>query len=124
MSTLDFQRAFERVLPKSLYYENKPSLDWFFDGWVNGTAQPHYEIKTERTNRRAGNLRLSGKLLQKDAPEELVTSVPVYAELTKGDLRFVARVFADGPETSFVVKAPAGTKRLVADPYGTILTAP
>ncbi len=124
MSTLDFQRAFERVLPKSLYYENKPSLDWFFDGWVNGTAQPRYEIKTERTNRRAGDLRISAKLLQKDAPEELVTSVPVYAELTKGDLRFVARVFADGPETPFVVKAPAGTKRLVADPYGTILTAP
>jgi aminopeptidase N len=124
MSTLDVQRAFERVLPKSLYYEKKPSLDWFFDGWVNGTAQPHYEIKTGRAERRASDVRISGNLLQKDAPEELITAVPIYAELGKGELRFVTRVFADGPETSFVLKAPAGTRRLVADPYGTILTAP
>jgi hypothetical protein len=124
MSTLDFQRAFERVLPKSLYYDNKRSLDWFFDGWVNGTAQPRYEIRTARALRQGNDVRISGKLLQKDAPDELITAVPIYAELGKGDLRFVSRVFADGPETSFTVRAPAGTRRLVADPHGTILTAP
>jgi hypothetical protein len=124
MSTLDFQRAFERVLPKSLYYDNKRSLDWFFDGWVNGTAQPRYEIRTARTLRQGNDVRISGKLLQKDAPDELITAVPIYAELGKGDLRFVSRVFADGPETSFTVRAPVGTRRLVADPHGTILTAP
>jgi hypothetical protein len=124
MSTLDFQRAFERVLPKSLYYENKPSLDWFFDGWVNGTAQPRYEIKSGHAEHRASDVRISGKLLQKDAPGELITAVPIYAELGKGELRFVARIFADGPETSFTLKVPPGTKRLIADPYGTILTAP
>jgi hypothetical protein len=124
MSTQDMQRAFERVLPKSLYYEGKPSLDWFFDGWVNGTALPRYQLASVRWDRRGTVTRASGKLLQKDAPSELVTAVPVYAEGTKGDLRFVARVFADGDETSFTLAVPAGTRRLVIDPYRTVLTTP
>ena len=124
MSTLDMQRAFERVLPKSLYYEGKPKLDWFFDGWVNGTAMPRYQLSSVRFERRAAAARASGKILQKDAPEELVTAVPIYAELQKGGLRFVSRVFADGSETQFSFTVPAGTKRLVIDPNGTILTSP
>jgi len=124
MSTADMQRAFEHALPKSLYYEGKPSLAWFFDGWVNGTALPRYELSGVRFDRRSTTVRVSGKLLQKDAPEELITAVPVYAELAKGDLRFVARVFADGAETTFTLTAPTGTKKLVIDPHGTLLTAP
>jgi hypothetical protein len=124
MSTLDMQRAFERVLPKSLYYEGKPKLDWFFDGWVNGTAMPRYQLSGVRFERRAAGVRAVGKILQKDAPEELVTAVPIYAEVEKGDLRFVSRVFADGSETQFSLSLPQGTKRLVIDPYSTILTAP
>lgn len=124
MSTQDMQRAFERVLPKSLYYEGKAKLDWFFDGWVNGTAMPRYQLSSMRFERRAAGVRVSGKILQKDAPEELVTAVPIFAELQKGDLRFVSRVFADGSETQFSFIVPAGTKRLVIDPYGTILASP
>ena len=124
MSTGDLQRAFERELPKSLYYEGKPSLSWFFDGWVNGTAMPRYELSGVHFDRRSAALRVSGNLLQKDAPEDLVTAVPIYVELAKGDLRFVARVFADGNETPFAFTVPAGTKKLVVDPHGTILTAP
>ena len=124
MSTLDMQRAFERVLPKSLYYEGKPKLDWFFDGWVNGTAMPRYQLTNVRFNRRAAGVRATGNILQKDAPEELVTAVPIYAELQKGDLRFISHVFADGSETQFSLSVPQATKRLVVDPYGTILTSP
>ena len=124
MSTSDFQRAFERALPKSLYYEGKASLAWFFDGWVNGTAQPRYELAGVHFDRRGASVRVSAKLLQKDAPAELITAVPIYAELAKGDLRFVARVFADGEETAFTLTVPAGTNKLVIDPHGTILTAP
>jgi peptidase M1-like protein len=124
MSTADMQRAFERALPKSLYYEGKPKLDWFFDGWVNGTAMPRYSLTNVRLERRSGGLRATGKIMQKDAPEELITAVPIYAELAKGDLRFLTRVFADGAETPISLNVPPGTKKLVVDPYSTILTAP
>lgn len=124
MSTLDLQRAFERVLPKPLYYEGKPKLDWFFNGWVNGTAMPHYQLSSVRFEHRSATVRVSGKILQKDAPEQLVTAVPIYAELQKGDLRFISRIFADGSETQFSFTVPAGTKRLVIDPHSAILTSP
>jgi hypothetical protein len=124
MSTRDMQRAFERALPKSLYYEGKPSLDWFFDGWVNGTAMPRYQISGLKFEHKGTVVRASAQILQKDAPEELVTAVPIYAEIAKGDLRFVGRVFADGSETPIGVNVPSGTRRLVVDPHGTVLTAP
>jgi aminopeptidase N len=124
MSTRDMQRAFERVLPKSLYYEGKPSLDWFFNGWVNGTAMPKYQLSDVRFDRKSTGLRASGKILQKEAPGQLVTAVPIYAELARGDMRFVERVFADGEETPIALNVPAGTRRLVVDPYGAILTSP
>ena len=124
MSTADMQHAFERALPKSLYEDGKPSLSWFFDGWVNGTALPRYELADVRFDRRAAAVRVSGKLLQKDAPDELVTAVPIYAEVAKGDVRFVARIFADGDETTFTLTVPTGTKKLLVDPHGAILTSP
>jgi hypothetical protein len=124
MSTRDLQRAFERVLPKTLFYEGKPSLDWFFEGWVNGTAMPRYQLSNVRFDRRGAALRASAEVLQKDSPEELVTAVPIYAELGRGDLRFMGRVFADGEETPITLTVPPGTKKLVIDPYGTILTTP
>jgi len=124
MSTRDMQRAFEGALPKPLYHEGKPSLAWFFNGWVNGTAMPKYQLSGMRFEHRGTTLRASGKLLQKDAPEDLITAVPIYAETAKGDLRFLSRVFADGEETAIALTIPAGTRRLVVDPHGTILTSP
>ena len=64
------------------------------------------------------------QILQKDAPENLVTSVPVYASVTGKQLVFLGRVFADGEETPFRLAAPAGARKIVLDPYETVLTQP
>jgi hypothetical protein len=123
MSTQDLQLALEEVLPKSLYFENKRSLDWFFEGWVNGTALPRFELEKLKLTTASGKTIARANLLQKDAPESLVTSVPVYAMSNDGRLTFVERVFADGAETPIKVAVPATTKKLVIDPFGTVLTA-
>ena len=44
ITNADFEQALEEVLPRSLWFENRKSLDWFFDGWVNGTAFPQLEL--------------------------------------------------------------------------------
>ena len=63
-----------------------------------------------------------GTILQKDAPKELITSVPIYAAMP-GDRRvFLGRIFADGPESSFRLTSPRGIKRLLIDPEQTVLT--
>jgi hypothetical protein len=49
-----------------------------------------------------------------------VTIVPIYAQTATG-LVFVERVFADGNETALKLTVPAGTKKLVIDPFETVL---
>ena len=119
----DFERAVERVLPKPLWFEDHKSLDWFFDGWVNGTAFPRLDIKDARFSTRTGKPVVSATLLQNDAPDDLVTSVPVYGVVGESKI-YLGRVFAEGQETHISLLIPAGVKRLILDPYQTVLTAP
>ena len=52
----------------------------------------------------------------------MVTSVPLYAVIAdKKQPVLVARVFADGNESTFRVKAPVGTRKLLIDRYQTVL---
>jgi hypothetical protein len=124
LSTQDFQKAFEDALPGSLRYEGKKSLAWFFDEWVNGTALPRFQLSGVKFSHRNGQPVVSGTLLQKDAPDTLVTSVPLYATMPGGKPVYLGRVFADGPETEFHLPAPAGARGLVIDPHQTVLTRP
>jgi len=124
LSTRELQQAFEEVLPKDLQFEGHKSLDWFFEGWVRGTAMPTYALEDVKISLRAGKPVASATLLQKNAPSSLVTAVPIYASLPDGSLRFLARVFADGEETTFKLPVPLGTKKLVIDPEQTLLTHP
>ena len=124
LSNEALQHAFEEVLPKDLQFEGRKSMEWFFEGWVRGTAMPTYSLDDVKISLRSGKPVASGTLLQKNAPNSLVTAVPIYASLPDGTLRFLARVFADGDETTFKLPVPMGTKKLVIDPEQTLLTHP
>ena len=67
---------------------------------------------------------VTGVIVQKDAPEDLVTAVPVYAKTALGTLIFLGEVLADGAETAFHFVAPGEVRTIVLDPRQTILTAP
>ena len=123
ISTREFQSLLEEELPPSLRYEDKPSLDWFFDDWVNGSSIPRLEIKDVRFNRKTAAVIATATIVQKEAPEQLVTNVPVYAEGPAGRT-LVARVFADGSETKVRISVPKDTRKLLLDPDGTLLTRP
>ncbi len=124
ISTRELLNVFAEDLPPSLRYEGKASLDWFLDGWVNGTSLPRLELHGVKFTPKATATVVSGVILQKDAPEDLVTCVPIYAAVPGKAPVLVGRVFADGPESSFRLSAPMGTHKLLLDPHGTILTAP
>jgi len=123
INTREFLQVFEEELSPSLRYEGHKSLDWFYEGWVNGTAIPHLELQSVKYVAKAGASTVSGTIVQKDAPQELVTVVPVYAVLA-GKNVLLGQVFADGPETIFHFSAPPGTRKVVLDPYQTLLTRP
>ncbi len=121
ISTLDLQRAFEQVLPASLTYERKKSLDWFFDSWVNGNSIPQFSLEGVHMTPIAGKLRVTGAILENHAAKDMVTAVPLYAVDAAGKSRFLTFVFADDVKTEFIVSAPANTKQILLDPEETLL---
>jgi hypothetical protein len=121
LTTADVQRAFEAVLPEGIRFESKRSLDWFFEGWVNGAAVPRLELTDVKFTTRGTKTLASGSIVQKDAPEDLVTPAPIYAVDASGRTVFAGWVFADGDETSFQLEAPAGTRKLLLDPNFAVL---
>jgi hypothetical protein len=121
VSTLDLQRAFEHVMPASLSYEGKKSLDWFFDSWVNGNSIPQFSLAGVHMTPAAGKLKVTGTILQDHAARDMVTAVPLYVVDDLGISRFLAFVFADDPKTDFTLIAPASTKQILLDPEETLL---
>lgn len=124
ISTRELLDAFAEDLPPALRYEGKNSLDWFLDGWINGTDLPKLELKAVKLTPKGVGTVVSGTILQKDAAQDLVTSVPVYAVVAGKQPVLLGRVFADGEESSFRIAGPAGIHKIVLDPYETILTSP
>jgi hypothetical protein len=122
ITTRELLDVFAEDLPPTLRYEGKSSLDWFIDGWINGTALPRFELQNVKFVPKQNSTIVSGVIKEKDAPEELVTSVPLYAVSSGKAPTLIGRVFADGPTSSFRLSAPAGTHKLLLDPNETILT--
>jgi hypothetical protein len=124
ISTRELLDVFAEELPPGLRFEGKSSLDWFLDGWINGTSLPKLELRAVKFSPKDGGTLVSGTILQKDASPDLVISVPVYAVVAGKRPVLMGRVFADGLESSFHLSAPAGVSKIVLDPNGTVLTSP
>lgn len=122
VTSAELIHVFESELHPSLSYEGHKSLDWFYEGWVNGSAVPAFALREVKFTQRSATTTVSGIIEQQHAPATLVTAVPVYAVISGGRSIFVARVFADGKETPFHLSVPAGTRKLVIDPEQTLLS--
>jgi hypothetical protein len=123
ITTRELLQAFENELPRSLWYEHHKSLDWFYEGWINGIAIPHFELHGVKYSDNPGSTTISGVIVQKDAPDDLVTPVPLYVSVA-GKMVLLGRVFADGPETAFHLTASLGARKVVLDPEQTLLSRP
>ena len=114
--------VFEEELPRPLWYENHHKLDWFLQGWIEGTAIPHLEAHEIHIAEKNGVTTVTGVIVQKDAPNDLVTAVPVYAAMPGNTLVFLGEVLADGAETAFHLPAPHAARKILLDPKQTILS--
>jgi hypothetical protein len=85
---------------------------------------PELSTRDIHITEKAGVTTVSGFIVQKDAPNDLVTAVPVYAETASNSLLFLGQVLVDGPDSSFHLNAPGNVHKIVIDPNRTILTAP
>lgn len=128
ITTPELVQAFEENLPRPLWYEKRPKLDWFLRSWIEGTAIPELEARDIHIVDHGGVTTVAGTIVQKDAPDDLVTAIPVYGLTPANVLVFLGQVLADGRETAFRLASPSSSvqrvHKVVLDPYQTILTAP
>ncbi len=124
VSTQQVMQVFEEELPRALWFENRRSLDWFLDGWINGTALPRLETRDIRITPKERGVTVAGVIAQEDAPDDLVTAIPVYGVTASNATVYLGQVLADGPETTFHLNAPTGTRRIALDPRQTVLSTP
>jgi hypothetical protein len=120
VTTADLLKVFASELPSTLWYEKRKSLDWFYDGWVNGNSIPSFGLRDLKFAEKGGASTVTGTIVQEHAPDNLVTAVPVYAVIA-GKNTFLARVFAEGAETQFHLSVPPRAHKLVIDPEQTLL---
>jgi hypothetical protein len=124
LNTQEFIQIFEEELPRPLWYEKRHSLEWFVDGWINGKAMPTLEMRDVHIAPKDQLAVASGVIVQKDAPEDLVTAIPIYAQAPGKSLVYIGEVLADGAETPFRMFISKDAQKVVLDPYHTILTSP
>ena len=122
ISTQELIKVFEEELPRPLWYENHHNLNWFLHSWIEGTAIPRIEAHEIRFAEKNGVTTVTGVIVQKDAPNDLVTAVPVYAAMPGNALAFLGEVLADGQETTFHLPAPHAARKILLDPKQTILS--
>jgi hypothetical protein len=120
MTARDMLKAFEAELPRSAWHNGKSSLDWFYEGWINGASVPKLELQKLKYAEESGRVLITGMIVQKEADKYLITSVPIYTNAKERPV-LLGRVFADGEETTFQLTAPRGTRGVALDPYQAVL---
>jgi hypothetical protein len=120
MTTAELLTVFESELSPSLWHDGKKSLDWFLESWINGTAVPRFELEGVKYVSKEGGVSVTGKIVQSDGPEGLVTPVPIYAT-GSGKSVLLGRVFVEENQTEFRLLAPLGTRKVLLDPNQTLL---
>jgi hypothetical protein len=64
------------------------------------------------------------RFLEAFCPERLQQVIDCVCGVAGDSKIYLGRIFAEGPETRFTLPVPAAVKRLIVDPYQTVLTAP
>jgi hypothetical protein len=126
LSTEDFRREIEKVMTPAMALEGGRSMEWFFDQWVGNQGIPRYAVEfTARPPAAAGErFVIRGKLKQRGVPESFVAAVPIYAPraaTTEGRPVLLGTVVTSGAETAFTFTARTAPKKLLIDPYFTLL---
>ena len=123
ITNADFEREVEEVLPKSLWFENHHSLDWFFDGWVNGTVFPRVRnqgCKILHAHSQADGFGDSASDRCAGRPGDQRSGV----WSGRGQQSLSGPRIRRGTGDPHHIARTPGVKRLILDPYQTVLTAP
>jgi aminopeptidase N len=98
-TTEDWKASMEKTLPKWLDLHGDGKLDWFFDEYVYGTELPRYTISSDFAVGGDGKTSCHLKLTQSNVSKNFVMLIPLYLELTDGQVARYRNVVMHGDDT-------------------------
>jgi aminopeptidase N len=101
--------------PKSL----DPNLEAFFDQWVYSTGIPSLKM-THSVQGKAPQLRVTGTVVQSDAPEDFSVLVPIEIQFPKGK-PLVQWVRTANGSATFSVPVRQAPSKVILDPDNAVL---
>jgi hypothetical protein len=123
-STRDFQAAVERHLAGIRGAEDG-RLDWFFRQWVYGTDIPRLRGKLRVIDATGGKWRAAGSVTQDGVASDFRSVVPLFAELSRGELAYVTSVTLVGnveASLDLPLETAERPRRVVANPRHEVLS--
>ncbi len=106
-STEDFKAIVEKHMTRGMDQDGNGRMDWFFNEWIYGTELPKYNFTYTLENDPGGAKVLSFKLTQSGVSAQFKMRVPVYVEMTNGDVRYLGSANLAG-NTTVEKKVPLG----------------
>lgn len=85
-STEDFKAAVDKHMTREMDLDGNGRMDWFFNQFVYGTALPDYKLESSMGQGADGGPALSLKITQSNVDSQFRMLVPVYLELSNGQV--------------------------------------
>jgi len=113
-TTEDFKAIVEKHMSPIMNLDNNHRMDWFFNEYVYGTDLPSYHFESQ-LSQTGDTTSLHITLRQSGVPESFKMPVPIYLELTDGEVLHLGSIILAGNTTSDqtvpLPKFPAPVKR-------------
>jgi len=98
-TTEDFKAMVEKHMTREMDLEGNHRMNWFFNQYVYGTEYPHYKFENSFSFDTDGTVMMNFKLTQLHVSDNFVMLVPLYVQVTKGQVVRVARIPMKGNTT-------------------------
>jgi hypothetical protein len=126
-STEDFQAIVEKYMTPRMNMDGSHNMNWFFREWVYGTDIPHYDFEYEYRELPGKGQVAHIKLVQSGVSQDFRMLVPVYAEMTDGQM-IRAGSFRTWGNSTTEIDVPVGNgplpRRLMINYEFDVLTRP
>lgn len=90
-TTEDFKAVVEKHMTAEMDLQRNHKMDWFFNEYVYGTQLPSYKLDSSFDIGADGDVVMSMKMTQSNVNDSFLMLVPIYLEMSDGNMLFLGR---------------------------------
>jgi aminopeptidase N len=91
-TTENFKATVEKHMTREMDLTGNHKMDWFFNEYVYGTEYPHWKFEHSFSTDTDGTVMLNFKLSQSHVTEDFMMLVPLYVQVSKGQVARITRI--------------------------------